>query len=226
VVIASIVGEKFLKESGLKTLSGRKNSREHHDELRARGLAVAQGTLVALIEDCGIAAKTGCSSFPGLQGMADWRIEKRKTPGSLAAGVDWLCADRGARGGILRADSVAGSTLFCASSLDNESGFNTQVGTGRNAAGIVAGAGDDADCSGDCAGDSLSLPFFSGQRIGHIQSLILAAILIIVGFQVLMIGLLSDLLSLNRRMSEEALYRVRRLEYAAGEGADAAAKKP
>jgi hypothetical protein len=47
---------KFLKVTDLKTFSGRKNSREHHDELRARGLAVAQGTLVALIEDCGIAA--------------------------------------------------------------------------------------------------------------------------------------------------------------------------
>jgi hypothetical protein len=48
---------QFLKVANLKTYSGRKNSREHHDELRARGLAVAQGKLVALIEDCGIAAK-------------------------------------------------------------------------------------------------------------------------------------------------------------------------
>jgi hypothetical protein len=48
---------RFLKVADLKTYSGRKNSREHHDELRARGLAVAQGTLAALIEDCGIAAK-------------------------------------------------------------------------------------------------------------------------------------------------------------------------
>jgi hypothetical protein len=47
---------KFLKVTDLKTYSGLKNSREHHDELRARGLAVAQGTLVALIEDCGVAA--------------------------------------------------------------------------------------------------------------------------------------------------------------------------
>ena len=48
---------KFLKVTDLKTFSGAKNSREHHDELRARGLAAARGTLVALIEDCGIAAK-------------------------------------------------------------------------------------------------------------------------------------------------------------------------
>jgi glycosyltransferase involved in cell wall biosynthesis len=53
-----------------------------------------------------------------------------------------------------------------------------------------------------------------GQRIGHVQSLILAAILIIVGFQVLMIGLLADLLSCNRKLLEEVVYRVRKLEVA------------
>jgi glycosyltransferase involved in cell wall biosynthesis len=51
-----------------------------------------------------------------------------------------------------------------------------------------------------------------GQRIGHIQSLILAAILIIVGFQVLMIGVVADLLSCNRKLLEEVIYRVRKLE--------------
>ena len=47
---------------------------------------------------------------------------------------------------------------------------------------------------------------------GHIQSLILAAILIIVGFQVCMIGLIADLVSLNRKMIEETLYRARKME--------------
>jgi len=51
-----------------------------------------------------------------------------------------------------------------------------------------------------------------GQRVGHIQSLILAAILIIVGFQVLLIAPLADLLSCNRKLLEEVIYRVRRLE--------------
>jgi len=51
-----------------------------------------------------------------------------------------------------------------------------------------------------------------GQFGGHVQSLILAAILLIVGFQVLLIGLLADLISFNRRMVEELLYRVRRME--------------
>ena len=54
--------------------------------------------------------------------------------------------------------------------------------------------------------------YSTGHRIGHIQSLILAAILIIVGFQVLMIGLLADLLSCNRKLLEEVIYRVRKLE--------------
>lgn len=51
-----------------------------------------------------------------------------------------------------------------------------------------------------------------GQRVGHVQSLILAAVLTIVGFQVLMIGLVADLLSCNRKLLEEVVYRVRKLE--------------
>ncbi len=54
--------------------------------------------------------------------------------------------------------------------------------------------------------------YLSGQRTGHIQSLILAAILIIVGVQALLMGLLADLIAANRKLLEEALYRVRRLE--------------
>ena len=51
-----------------------------------------------------------------------------------------------------------------------------------------------------------------GGAAGNVQSLILAAILTIVGFQVCMIGLMADLVRLNRKMLEEELYRVRRLE--------------
>jgi glycosyltransferase involved in cell wall biosynthesis len=54
--------------------------------------------------------------------------------------------------------------------------------------------------------------YFTGQRVGHIQSLILAAILIIVGFQVLLIGLLADLMGFNRKILEEVLHRTRKLE--------------
>ncbi len=54
--------------------------------------------------------------------------------------------------------------------------------------------------------------YLAGNRTGHIQSLLLAAILIIVGFQVMLIGLLADVLSANRQIAEEALYRLRRLD--------------
>ncbi len=51
-----------------------------------------------------------------------------------------------------------------------------------------------------------------GTGTGHVQSLILAAILAIVGFQILLIGLLADLVRMNRKMLEEVLYRERRSE--------------
>ena len=54
--------------------------------------------------------------------------------------------------------------------------------------------------------------YIAGQSDGHIQSLILAAVLFITGFQVLMIGLVADIISLNRRLIEETLYRVKRIE--------------
>jgi len=43
----------------------------------------------------------------------------------------------------------------------------------------------------------------------HIQSLILAAILLIIGFQVMLIGLVADLVGFNRKLMEEMLYRLR-----------------
>lgn len=54
--------------------------------------------------------------------------------------------------------------------------------------------------------------YIIGRGGGHIQSLILSAVLLIVGFQVLMIGLVADLIGFNRKMLEEVLYRVRRAE--------------
>jgi len=54
--------------------------------------------------------------------------------------------------------------------------------------------------------------FIIRQGEGHIQSLILSAVLMIVGFQVIMIGLLSDIISANRRLLEDILYRIRKME--------------
>jgi hypothetical protein len=51
---------------------------------------------------------------------------------------------------------------------------------------------------------------FTRPRGGHIQSLIIAAIMIIVGFGVIMMGLLGDIISATRKLNEEILYRLKR----------------
>lgn len=52
-----------------------------------------------------------------------------------------------------------------------------------------------------------------GQGYGHVQSLILACTLIIVGFLTFMIGLVSDLMAANRRILSDTQYHIRRMEY-------------
>jgi len=54
--------------------------------------------------------------------------------------------------------------------------------------------------------------FLLGSGTGKIQSLILAAALLIIGFQILIVGLLADLISANRRLIEDALLRVKKIE--------------
>jgi glycosyltransferase involved in cell wall biosynthesis len=57
------------------------------------------------------------------------------------------------------------------------------------------------------------LYFFSiGEGVGHIQSLILAAVLLIVGFQISLIGLVADLIAFNRKILEDLVYRLRKIE--------------
>jgi glycosyltransferase involved in cell wall biosynthesis len=58
----------------------------------------------------------------------------------------------------------------------------------------------------------LYLNYIVQQGEGLIQSVILSASLLIVGFQVLLIGLLADLIAFNRKILEELLYRIRRIE--------------
>ncbi len=51
-----------------------------------------------------------------------------------------------------------------------------------------------------------------GAGAGHIQSLILASMLIVIGVQTAVIGLLSDVISANRKILEDVQYRIRRME--------------
>ena len=53
----------------------------------------------------------------------------------------------------------------------------------------------------------LGFYFFGSNPGGHIQSLILAAILIVIGFQTLLIGLVADLVAIHRRLLEEMKLR-------------------
>lgn len=54
--------------------------------------------------------------------------------------------------------------------------------------------------------------YVTGTGSGHLQSLILSAVLMIVGFQIVLIGLVADLIGGSRRLLEEVLVRVRTLE--------------
>lgn len=54
--------------------------------------------------------------------------------------------------------------------------------------------------------------YFSQGGAGHVQSLILAAVLLIAGFQTLLIGLVADLIGANRKIMEEVLVRLRQRE--------------
>ena len=58
--------------------------------------------------------------------------------------------------------------------------------------------------------------YLSNAGQGHLQSLILSAVLMIVGFQVLLIGLVADVISGNRKLIEDLVYRVRKMELSLG----------
>jgi hypothetical protein len=51
-----------------------------------------------------------------------------------------------------------------------------------------------------------------GEVRGHIQSAILSVLLLILGFQTLQWGVMADLVGSNRKLIEDLLYRVRKLE--------------
>ena len=54
--------------------------------------------------------------------------------------------------------------------------------------------------------------YVGGEGGGHIQSLILTAVLLIIGFQLVVFGLIADLLAVNRKLLEDVQWRTRRLE--------------
>jgi len=82
---------------------------------------------------------------------------------------------------------------------------------GLGAIAILAGLG---------IGFRFVVSYLGGGSAGHVQSLILAAVLLIIGFQTMLIGLVADLIGGNRSLLEDTLFRVRELELRLGEGPD------
>ena len=54
--------------------------------------------------------------------------------------------------------------------------------------------------------------FISDGGSGHIQSLVISAIFLNVGFFIIMFGIIANLISVNRKLIERTLYRLRKLE--------------
>ncbi len=55
--------------------------------------------------------------------------------------------------------------------------------------------------------------YFNGNGGGHVQSLILATMMIIIGFQTLVTGLQADIISANRKILEDMQFRIKKLEF-------------
>jgi len=54
--------------------------------------------------------------------------------------------------------------------------------------------------------------YFSDGGAGHLQSLVLGGVLLIIGFITFMIGLVADLISFNRQLTEITLEKIRKIE--------------
>lgn len=55
--------------------------------------------------------------------------------------------------------------------------------------------------------------YFGGTGVGHIQSLILASMMVILGVMTIIVGLQGDIIAANRKLLEDIQYHVRRLDY-------------
>ncbi len=62
--------------------------------------------------------------------------------------------------------------------------------------------------------------YFNGNGSGHVQSLILASTMILMGSLTIVISLIADLISANRKILEDVQYRVRKLETLQGTSPD------
>jgi glycosyltransferase involved in cell wall biosynthesis len=59
--------------------------------------------------------------------------------------------------------------------------------------------------------------YFRDGGAGHVQSLILASVLLGIGFQTILVAFVADLLAVNRRLMEDVQFRLRKIEGRRGE---------
>jgi glycosyltransferase involved in cell wall biosynthesis len=85
---------------------------------------------------------------------------------------------------------------------------------------VFVGLGSLAVLAGSLVGMRFVLDWLFEGGQGHVQSLVLASVLIIVGFQTMLIGLVADLMASSRSLVEDTLLRVRELELRLGREAD------
>ena len=52
-----------------------------------------------------------------------------------------------------------------------------------------------------------------GDSSGHVQSLIFASMMMIIGFQTIVVGLLGDIISDNRKILQDVQYHLRKMDY-------------
>ena len=52
-----------------------------------------------------------------------------------------------------------------------------------------------------------------GDSSGHVQSLIFASLMMIIGFQTIVLGLLGDIISANRKILQDVQYHLRKMDY-------------
>ena len=67
------------------------------------------------------------------------------------------------------------------------------------------------------------LAYFTTGGAGHVQSLILGALLMGLGFTGIIVGLVADLISVNRKLLEKLDWRVRQIEQLVHQHADSVA---
>ncbi|MBQ7463267.1 MAG: glycosyltransferase family 2 protein, partial [Lachnospiraceae bacterium] len=54
--------------------------------------------------------------------------------------------------------------------------------------------------------------FAKGNGMGHIQSLVVASMLVMMGFMTFILGLQADIIAANRKLLEDVQFRIRRME--------------